>query len=256
MPSHWSDIGLPVHSQNVYKRYGPEALRSGKRFKIVHGTYVRWELGDGAELWLQLYQQDGIDCVGMNPHFSGHTSIPVTLTHRFIHDKYSPLTGGFQGYTRVQLGEGIERISFVFDVPNHRLYEAVKLPIHTVVQLTAFTDALVVYSSENEYYAKHKDKRKLSPTSFFPSGLAGVKQPEIRPQALASFGGHVLQARLVANPTSRKKFYWATLRTLIGELDLVADPKYFEQPLVEGNVVWGSFYLSGLLLDVSERREM
>lgn len=48
---------------------------------------------------------------------------------------------------------------------------------------------------------------------------------------------------------SQQEFCWAKVRTLGGEMDVVADPQILEGFLVKDGVVSGSFWLSGRILN-------
>jgi hypothetical protein len=51
------------------------------------------------------------------------------------------------------------------------------------------------------------------------------------------------------NETTGDAFWWARVRTLGGEIEVVADPVLLTGPVTPGAVVQGSFWLSGRLPD-------
>lgn len=57
----------------------------------------------------------------------------------------------------------------------------------------------------------------------------------------------MLGTSLLINPATGASFHWAKVRTLGGEVDVVADPEVLNGSLVVGGVVNGSFWLSGRL---------
>jgi hypothetical protein len=69
------------------------------------------------------------------------------------------------------------------------------------------------------------------------------------PEAYAILTGHVLETSIITNPITDSDFCWAKIRTLGGELDMVADPLMLNGFLVKGGIISGSFWLSGRLPD-------
>ena len=55
------------------------------------------------------------------------------------------------------------------------------------------------------------------------------------------------QGLFLTNPITGMNFWWAQASTLIGKVDLVADPEDLPANIAAGNVYWGSFYLSGTI---------
>lgn len=62
----------------------------------------------------------------------------------------------------------------------------------------------------------------------------------------------MLSTALLTNPATGARFLWAKVRTLGGEADVVADSEVLRGTVVEGGVVFGSFWLSGRLLEFGE----
>jgi hypothetical protein len=52
----------------------------------------------------------------------------------------------------------------------------------------------------------------------------------------------------VTNPHTQQAFWWARVRTLGGEFDVVADPEIVEGTIVQGGVIGGSAWLSGRIV--------
>src|SRR5258705_10884341 len=77
MPSHMSDIGFHLTSENDFEQLVSQACREGEAWEADGGTYIRWEPGEGIELWVQLDQDK--DVIGLNPHFRGKGLMLVGL---------------------------------------------------------------------------------------------------------------------------------------------------------------------------------
>jgi hypothetical protein len=114
-----------------------------------------------------------------------------------------------------------------------------------------------VYGSEKEFAEGQGDGLKYASQSFIPSGLfsAGDGEETDPPQAMGIFAGVIKEVKKKRNMLTKQEFYWLLVDTLGGEIDIVADARFFERtPAVKG-VVHGSFWLSGRLLDPVEPKE-
>lgn len=247
MPSHLSDIGFQIETQEAFQQLAFRAYEEGEAFETKEGTYVRWSPGEGIELWLQLDAED--DIIGINPHFTGSSLMRVGLTQRLSRADGSPLEGAFYAWANPVGDDPVAGdYPFVFDAPDYYLNSAIILPAIMNVQLSAFAHELQSYESDEAYDASQPEDIKFASESFIPSGMftpdGGSVDP---PQAHAIFTGHVLETSIVTNPVADNEFIWAKVRTLGGEVDVVADPVLLNGPIIKGGVVSGSFWLSGKL---------
>lgn len=67
-------------------------------------------------------------------------------------------------------------------------------------------------------------------------------------QAYAIFSGHILEVEKKTNKLSEASFYWILVDTLGGLYDVVVDPRLIAEHPTIGNIVSGTFWLSGRLL--------
>ena len=74
--------------------------------------------------------------------------------------------------------------------------------------------------------------------------------------ATAIFSGRVRDTALRVNELTGFGFRWAAVRTLIGDIDLVADPAVVDGEPTAGGVVIGSFWLSGRISTVHVEAEV
>ena len=245
-----SDLGFLVESKADFEALALKALEHGTDIQTASGTYVRWSPGAGIELWMQLDAAG--DVVGLNPHYAGQTRMRVGLTARVPRPESSILDGAFHGWADPADAEPESgAYPFVFDAPDYELTGGVVVPSICAVQLTAFAHELKAYESEESYEAAQTGPLKYAAESFIPAGLFNAASGESTepPQAHAIFTARVLDTALITNPTSEREFCWAHLRTLGGELDMVADPDLLSGYLTKGGIVSGSFWLSGRVLD-------
>lgn len=245
--NHWSSIGFPLETSIELLELAAQAAKNGVPIEAGRGTYIRWSTSVGAELWAQA-DPDG-NLMGLNPHYSGDAKLRVRLEDRIVYPGAPVLDGAFYGWanpdsSRAERGD----YPLVFDTPDYDLHRLLELPAVMDVQLSAFARELHAFGGETEYRASRWGET-FAAESFVPSGLFKPDGESVDPpQADAIFVGHVLGTSLLTNPVTGAEFYWARVRTLGGEVDVVADPKVLRGSLVEGGVVWGWFWLSGRLL--------
>ena len=245
MPSHFSSIGIPLSSQDEFERYARMAIEKGQRIKTGSGTYARFEMGHGAELWGQLNHSNEV--IGINPHFTGSAVSTVRLITKVEDPDDNELDG--RVYAEAEPGaEGEFTYPFVFDMPDMADCKF-SFPEIREVQLAAFAHELSIFRDDKEYDDSQEGETKFAAESFIPSGLFIPDGEQTGPpRAMAVFTGHVLTAGKLKNTYTGGFFYHMKVRTLGGEFDLVADPELVDQEICAGGVVAGSFWLSGRLL--------
>ena len=250
MPSHMSDIGFGLESEDDYQQLALKACEHGHAWRTASGTYIRWSPGEGIELWAQL-DHDG-EIIGLNPHFRGKGLMRIGLAEKINRPDGTILDGGFYGWanpsdTDPESGE----FPLVFDLPDWELHEG-RLGSIVQVQLAAFAHELKSYESIEAFEQSQSEKIKFASQSFIPSGLFTTEDHVTDPpQAHAIFTGHVLETSVITNPATGSSFCWAAVATLGGAIDVVADPILLNGLIVRGGVLSGSFWLSGLVLGLS-----
>jgi hypothetical protein len=247
MPSHLSDLGFDLESEDEFRELAYQAFEKGERLAAESGVYLRWAPGAGVELWGQLDREENL--IGLNPHFAGESVMRVGLTARIERPEASPLDGAFHGWAS-PIGDDPERgeYPFVFDAPDYLLCSSVKLPSIAEVQIAAFAHELSAYESDEAYDASQSGEPKFAAESFIPSGLFTPDLEKVEPpQAYAIMTGRVLETAVRTNPVTGGEFCWARIQTYGGEFDIVADPLLVLGVIVKGGVVHGSFWLSGRL---------
>lgn len=255
MPSHLSDIGFDLSSEKDFEELAYKAFEKGDYLRTPAGIYIRWSVGEGAELWLQVDGKENI--IGLNPHFSGSSRMRAGLVNRILRTE-SPLDGAFYAWASPNEGDPEDGyFPFVFDTPDYRMHDRVELPRIFDLQIAAFAHEVEAYESEDAYFASQSGDVRFASESFIPSGLFRPDgQSTTPPQAHAIFSGHVLEASLKTNPITSSQFWWSRVRTLGGEVDIVADPLIVIGDMAKGGVLRGLFWLSGRLIYGKEQSEV
>ena len=246
MPNHFSALGITVQSEDTFNELIYQTATSGTVIATPPGLYIFWAMGGGVELWAQATHERRL--LGLNPHFSGSARMRVGITNRVERASDTELDGAFHGWAN-PAGDALDSgdYPFVVDVPDSDTYADLALPAVHTMQIAAFAHTLSVFADEEAYRSAPQEQEgpRWATESFVPVGLFETSG---EPPAHAMFTGRVLEAALRTNPATGASFFWALVRTLGGEIDVVADPELVQAPLVAGGVVQGMFWLSGRIL--------
>jgi len=237
MPSHMTTLGFRASTNDEFAELAMTAATQGKPIQVSGGTYYRWSPGAGVELWAQA-DQDG-QLIGLNPHFSGAARMRVGLINLIARERDSALDGAFYGWAGpVENDPANGEYPFAFDLPDFRRHARLTLPSIVNVHIAAFAHTLSAFESDEAFHAG--DTHLMAAESCIPSGT--FSSP---PQSTVVFNGHVLNTAQLTNPHTKHTFYWARVRTLGGEFDVVADPEIVKGVIIQGGVIGGSAWLSG-----------
>src|SRR5262249_2790478 len=152
MASHFSTIGMPVSSQEELCSLAERVWDNCEHFDSPKGKYLRWSSGGGAELWLQVDSENGLQ--GMNPHFFAESVVRGGLTARITRPDGTELDGAFHGWAAPDEGNPESGCyPFVFDAPDFLLHSQLKLPLLGKAQIAAFAHEVSFYPSP-EAHAK------------------------------------------------------------------------------------------------------
>jgi hypothetical protein len=174
----------------------------------------------------------------------------VNITARIPRYEHNILQGAFYAWASPQMSDTETGLfPFVFDMPDYDRYDTLDLPSNGTIQLAAFAYNLQGFENEEAYKASPSGKTKLASKSFIPTGLFTLRKgARIPAQAQAIFSGYVLETAMITNPVTMLKFYWARVNTLLGEVDVVADPQVVQGKIMKYGVVRGEFWLSGRIM--------
>ncbi|ELR72100.1 hypothetical protein C900_01842 [Fulvivirga imtechensis AK7] len=247
--SNLSDIGFNVETEEDFRKLMEKAYGLGQPIKPSNGTYVLYSDKSGAELWMQLNRKD--EFIGANPHFKGKSKRTVCLTAT-VDRHESELDGAY--HSRADPTEGNNPDSgaypLVFDIPDFRTIAEIVTPKNVDIQLVAFAQELSCYDSERAFNESQYTELKFASQSFIPSGLFSPNGEDTNPpEALGIFTGIIREWEMKTNELTGEQFYWLFVDTLGGEVDVVADPRFFDKKPNINGVVQGQFWLSGRLID-------
>lgn len=246
MASHFSSLGFKVTNQEDFTNYLKQAYENGENIKTELGTYIKWEVGKGIELWGQLDVDN--NAIGLNPHFTGNSSIKIRVQNKIKRDNDTILDGAFYCWADPEETGEDGLYPFVIDLPNIEIYN-INIPQIVKAQITGFAHELSTYRNDEEYDKDQKSTPKFATESFIPTGLFDKNENNDSPQqSMAIFTGHVIDTCKITNPITGLEFIWIKVKTLGGEYDIVADPQLIDEEIVIDGVVSGLFWLSGKII--------
>ena len=173
----------------------------------------------------------------------------VRVVEEISRENDSVMDGAFYCWAQPSEDEDDGVFPFVCDLPDRCTYGEIKIPQTVTLQITGFAHELSAYKNHEEFDNSQESIPKFASESFLPTGLFMPNGDRVTPpEAYALFNGHVLETSTIINQLTNKKFHWAKINTLGGEIDIVADPEILEGELTIGGVVSGTFWLSARII--------
>jgi hypothetical protein len=253
MASHFASIGLPMRDLSDFEALADEIAPLAMPLHVHRGQYLRWTSACGAEVWLQVNNDNQL--IGMVPYYSGAARLRVGITARVVREPESDLDGAFYGWADPQADDVASGCyPFVFDVPDSGRYANMVIPSVVEAHIAAFAHQVTVYPSVDAYHASQSEKPYFASQSFIPSGLFSPDGAStVPPQAYAIFTGHITAAAPKTNSLTQERYYWAHVETFGGSFDVVMAPALCDTSPQPGGVLSGSFWLCGRLTQFHTR---
>lgn len=242
MPSHFSCIGFDITSEEDLIRTTQHLLESAVDVACFYGRYRKWS-DSGIEMWLHFNEKN--EFIGITPSYVASSSIPVAITAELENDY--PFDGTFHAWLNPGDNEPESGdFPFVFDIPDRACFAKLETPKFVQMSLSAFAYDIAVFDDEAEFYDSQTEEPSFAVESFIPSGLfVDEDAKDSQATATAFFAGKILISEIKTNPLTGLNFYWAKVKTLGCELDILIDPATCPELPAAGKIVSGSFWLCG-----------
>ncbi len=241
--NNFSTIGLQLVTEAEYLALDSRLIAEADPARIERvpdGSYLPCNLGGGAEAWCHL-RADGTSA-GFIPHFAAENRFEVRLETRVRRPDEGPLDGAFVAYAVGHDGEDL--YPFVFDVPDFRAFDGLRLPAPMPVAVAGFARDIEIYPDEQSFRATGSPMavRSFIPAGMFEPGGATIDPPT----AIAHLTGVVVASEDRTNSISRRLFRWIAVETYGAVLDIVVDHSIVSgAPPAAGAIVQATCWLAG-----------
>ncbi|QQS42591.1 MAG: hypothetical protein IPM63_06560 [Acidobacteriota bacterium] len=237
--SNLSDIGFPVNNDEDVNQMLMDVLAGIQQVSCPpYGYYYRFEDASGAQVFLQANPVQ--ELMGFNPGFKGSATATLELI-RTIERDTSELDGAY--VARGAEGGPV----FVFDLPDFRRLKPASLPAKAEVELTAFaTNDLEIL----EPGADTPAEPSIAPLRDSEKTLLAGDPAAPPPQAHVRIEAVIATAEKRANSKTNAEFWAISAATPAGEISVVADPGLVVRDPLSGDVLKGSFWLSGKIANL------
>ncbi len=243
MASHFGAIGIEVADQDEFSERVVSLISAGTARQIAPKVSEHvWTDSSGARLVAQVRKGE---LEFLLPCLAGTTpAVPVRDVH-LVGDEtvMLELLDGVEGEMVCPVAVELEDRAVL-------AHSGGRIETGSLV-LAALAEEVTVHADAEAYSASQDgDEPKFAEDFFIPSGVFSPTEPspDWTPSAHALFAGEVIEADTPVNTVSGKAFHRIRVRTIAAiELDVAIAATDLEQPPVRGNIVSGTFFLTGSL---------
>ncbi|HET6288086.1 MAG TPA: hypothetical protein VFG15_15225 [Amycolatopsis sp.] len=241
--SHFEAIGIGVTDQDEFRERVVSLISMGEARQIAAKLSEHvWTDPSGARLVAQVRNR-GIEF--LLPCLAGTTPAVPVRDVRLVGDETATLEllDGVDGKLICPAAVELEDAA-VLAHSGGRLETGFLVPAALAEDVTVHADAEAYDASQGD------DGPKYAADHFIPSGTFALGEPssDWTPSAHALFAGEILEAETPVNTVTGAAFHRIRVRTIAAiELDIAIAATDLEEPPTRGNIVTGTFFLTGRL---------
>ncbi|WP_410599473.1 hypothetical protein [Amycolatopsis sp. lyj-90] len=252
MSSHFEAIGIGVTGQDEFGEKVVSLIGAGTARQITTKISEHvWTDPSGARLVAQIRNRE---IEFLLPCLAGTTSAVPVRDVRLVDDEtvMLELLDGVDGEMVCPVAVELEDRAVL-------AHSGGRLESGSLV-LAALAEEVTVHADAEAYFASQDDDGpKFAADFFIPSGTFSLaeRSPNQTPSAHALFAGEVIEVATPVNTFTGKAFHRIRVRTIAKiELDVAIATTDLEHPPARGNIVTGTFFLTGSLgLEPTESAE-
>jgi hypothetical protein len=218
---------------------------------VARGEYRILTSNAGPQLWAAVDRRGRV--VALTPHYAGTAVCRARLTDRITRADESRFEGAFDGWALSEsptspADASGDTVPLLFDAPDYLDHLELRLPALVDVQIAAFAFECTWHPDPEAFDAA----QATAELPLAEEALAYLDAFEEDPQraAIAMLSARVTETAQQVNELSERGFRWASAHTLIGDIDIVADPAVVDGEPTAGGLVDGTFWLSGRITTV------
>ncbi|MGK3208715.1 hypothetical protein [Amycolatopsis sp. MEPSY49] len=243
MSSHFEAIGIRVTSKEDFRERVVSLIGAGTARQITAKTSEQvWTDPSGARLVAQI-RTGKIEF--LLPSLAGATPPVPVRDVRLVDDETAmlDLLDGVDGELVCPIAVELEDRAVLAHFGG-------RLESGSLV-LAALAEDVTVHADAEAYFASQDDdKPKFAADHFIPSGTFALAEPSSgwTPSAHALFAGEVIEVETPVNTATGTAFHRIRVRTIAAiELGVAIATTDLERPPARGNIVAGTFFLTGRL---------
>ena len=132
-------------------------------------------------------------------------------------------------------------------IPNAYAYRNIDVGERIRIGMTMFAQNMEAYESFDDF--KQASGRDMPLNGCIPYGTFALPghEEEFTPSAKALMSGKVLAVEKRVNEYTGNEYLFITFDCAGHTFDIVADPEFVPDGVKEGNFIYGSFWISGVL---------
>lgn len=243
MSSHFEAIGIGVAGQDEFRERVGSLIGAGTARQIAAKLSEHvWTDPSGARLVAQVRNRE---LEFLLPCLAGTAPAVPVRDVRLVDDETAmlELLDGVDGNLVCPIAVELEDRAVL-------AHSGGRLEIGSL-ELAALAEDVAVHADAEAYLASQDDDGpKFAADHFIPSGTFTLAEPssDRTPSAHALFAGEVIEAETPVNTVTGTAFHRIRVRTIAAiELDVAIAITDLEHPPVRGNIVTGTFFLTGRL---------
>ncbi|MDQ6650767.1 MAG: hypothetical protein M3Z02_11740 [Actinomycetota bacterium] len=238
MANHFDCVGLDVPDAEAYVDLTRWVLANAPAVPdpATGRAETVWTDPSGARFSVQVSNEPAL--VGSRPSYAGRTRLPFRAV-RWVRE--DTVVGDVLAGDEVVYPLAVE-------IENPVAARRLDLAEVVAVAVTAFAEVLTVHADETAFRTAQTAEPRFAAQSLVPSGLVSADGAPRDPRAEILMNGRVGAALPRRNGHTGRTFWHAAVRTLGGDLDVVAAPEQVPDGLALGNIVSGSFWVVGRLV--------
>lgn len=268
MPTNFSNIGFNINFSGLDNKQVVEMLFSLFKDKFKHQSkkieinddYIAYKTKDesgGVLYWYikRHFLYGKLSFVDLVPGFDGNVYQEVNSV-KYIENQNT----GFEKIISLWMGKNRDDGGYPLTValPGYYLENISKLDSVEKIQITLFSfNNIEIYKNEEEFEKSHPRNEQgigMSSKVFIPSGNfppfneeSEENKEDFVPQPECLCYGKVVSAEKLPNKIGGGDFWHIILDTYAAKYDVVADAELLKEEPKEGEIIGGSFYVSGRL---------
>lgn len=241
MINDYFDIGLKIESKRDLLGLAKKGKRKMKYGETEYGSYAVWEIGKNIELWYY-GDENGLSPYAMEMYHKAQENLSVVgaeWVNMPENSNDSALLNCFLVGGEIGFPLNIE----IVDAFLWRKYDVPSQGEETKIDATWFAKDFTLMKKGTRVDSPDE----MAAESVIPCGTFPVRNGDgnWRPSATALMNGTVVEAKLMTNDATNRKYWYLKVQCLGYLLSVVVAPEFVEGEIEPGDNIEGYYWISG-----------